>query len=97
VVAYRTSSCSGRGKFIGFPDTARKLSITAPTIVPSEVVLFLRGAPAIFVVIAEGLPPGLPPDKQDHLINQLIQIEDEREHLDQFEMVAMVALLMVVC
>ena len=53
--------------------------------------------PAIFEVIAEGLPPGLPPDKQDHLINQLIQIEDEREHLDQFEMGAMVALFIVVC
>ena len=54
--------------------------------------------PAILEVIAEGLPPGLPPDKpQDHLINQLIQIEDEREHLDQFERIAMVALLIVVC
>ena len=50
--------------------------------------------PAIFEVIAEGLPPDKP---QDDLINQLIQIEDEREHLDQFEMIAMVALLMVVC
>ena len=55
------------------------------------------GVLTIFEVIAEGLPPGSPPDKQDHLINQLIQIEDEREHLDQFEMIAMVALLIVVC
>jgi hypothetical protein len=31
------------------------------------------------------------------LINQRIQIEDERERLDQFEMIAMVTLLIVVC
>ena len=73
-----------------------------PTIVPSEAVLCSGarpgGVPAILEVISKGLPPGLPPDKpQDHLINQLIQIEDERKHLDQFEMIAMVALLIVVC
>lgn len=69
-----------------------------PAIVPSEVVLCLGarpgGVPAIFEVIAEGLPPDKP---QDDLINQLIQIEDERDRLDQFEMIAMVALLIVVC
>ena len=52
------------------------------------------GGLAIFEVIAEGLPP----DKlQDYLINQLIQIEDERDRLDQSELIAMVALLIVVC
>jgi hypothetical protein len=30
------------------------------------------------------------------MINQLIQIEDERDRLDQSEMIAMVALLIVV-
>jgi cytochrome P450 len=48
---------------------------------------------AIFEVIAEGLPPDKP---QDDLINQLIQIEDERDRLDQSEMIAIVALLIVV-
>ena len=52
------------------------------------------GVPAIFEVIAEGLPPDKP---QDDLINQLIQIEDERDRLDQFEIIALVALLIVVC
>ena len=65
---------------------------------PSEVVLCSGGAPdgvpAIFDVIAEGLPPDKP---QDDLINQLIQIEDERDRLDQSELIAMVALLIVVC
>ena len=48
----------------------------------------------IFEVIAEGLPPDKP---QDNLIDQLIQIEDERHRLDQPEVLAMVALLIVVC
>ena len=65
---------------------------------PSEVVLCLGSrpgsVPAIFEVIAEGLPPDKP---QDDLINQLMQIEDERDRLDQSAMIAMVALLMVVC
>lgn len=52
------------------------------------------GVLAIFEVIAEGLPSDKP---QDDLINQLIQIEDERDRLDQSEMIAMVALLIVVC
>ena len=52
------------------------------------------GVLRIFEVIAKGLPPDKP---QDDLINQLMQIEDERDRLDQFEMIAMVALLIVVC
>jgi cytochrome P450 len=52
------------------------------------------GVLRIFEVIAEGLPPDKP---QDDLINQLMQIEDERDRLDQSEMIAMVALLIVVC
>jgi cytochrome P450 len=52
------------------------------------------GVLTIFEVIAEGLPPDKP---QDDLINQLIQIEDERDRLDQSELIAMVALLIVVC
>jgi hypothetical protein len=50
--------------------------------------------PVIFEVIAEGLPPDKP---QDNLIDQLIQIEDKRPRLDQPEVLAMVALLIVVC
>jgi len=52
------------------------------------------GVLRIFEVIVEGLPPDKP---QDDLINQLMQIEDERDRLDQSEMIAMVALLIVVC
>jgi hypothetical protein len=74
-----------------------------PTIVPSDIVLCSGarhrgcapdGVLATFEVIAEGLPSDKP---QDDLINQLIQIEDERDRLDQFEMIALVALLIVVC
>ena len=52
------------------------------------------GVLTIFEVVVEGLPPDKP---QDDLINQLIQIEDERDRLDQSELIAMVALLIVVC
>ena len=52
------------------------------------------GVLTIFEVIAEGLPPDKP---QDDLINQLIQIENERERLDQSEMIATVVLLIVLC
>ena len=48
----------------------------------------------IFEVITEGLPPDKP---QDNLIDSFIQIEDKRHHLDQPEVLAMVALLIVVC
>ena len=58
-------------------------------------------APDGVLVICEGVKAsqeGLPPEKpQDNLFNQLIQSEDERDRLDQSEMLAMVALLIVVC
>jgi hypothetical protein len=65
---------------------------------PSEVVLCPGRTPDSVLVIFEVITEALPPDKpQDNLIDLFIQLEDKRHHLDQPEVLAMVALLIVVC